>query len=47
MTKHQCKNTMENSQGNMAPPEPSYSIIARPKYSNAAEAQKKTLKTIL
>lgn len=35
-----------NSQGNMAPPEPSYPTTVRPEYFNAAEAQKKDLKTI-
>jgi hypothetical protein len=38
-----------NSQGNMAPPKPSYPITASPGYSNTAEAQKKkkTLNPIL
>ena len=38
---HRCqsKNTINDSQGNMAPPEPSYSITASPGYSNTAEAQ--------
>ena len=44
MPRHQHKNTVNKSQGNMAPPEPSYPTTARPKYSNIAEAQENNLK---
>lgn len=38
MPESQCKNTINNSQGNMAPTEPIYLTTAIFKYSNTAEA---------
>lgn len=44
MPKHQCKNTINNSQGSITPPELSYSLTARYEYFNASEAQENDLK---
>ena len=44
MTKGQCKNTVNNSQGNMAPSETIYPITASPEYSNTAETEENDLK---
>ena len=41
----QCKNTINNSQDNISPPEARYSTIADPEHSNTAEAHEKDLKT--
>jgi hypothetical protein len=41
MVKGQCKNTVNNSQGNMAPPDPSYPTKASPEYPNTSEFQEK------
>jgi hypothetical protein len=47
MVKGQYKNTINKSQGNMGPPEPSYGTTASPGYSNTAEAQENDLKSNL
>jgi hypothetical protein len=39
------ENTINSSQGNISPLEPSYPITAGPECSNLAEAQEKDLKT--
>jgi spore germination protein YaaH len=47
ITRGQYKNTFNNTQGNMALPEPSYPITAHPGYSNTVEAQENDLKSNL
>jgi hypothetical protein len=47
MAKRQHMNTINNSQGNMAPLEPSYATRASPRYPNTAELQEDDLKCIL
>ena len=39
MPRCQCKNTINNSQGNMTPLQPSYPTMVRSEYFNTAEAQ--------
>jgi hypothetical protein len=39
MTRGQCKNTINNSQSNLAPLEPSYHTTVSPGYYNIVEAQ--------
>ena len=43
MVKGQYKNTINKSQGNMGPPEPSYGTTASPGYSNTAETKENNL----
>lgn len=38
MAKGQCKNTIKNSQDNMAPPDPSSPTTASPEYYNTTKA---------
>ena len=45
MPRNQGKNTINNSQGNMIPPESSYPTTGSPGYSNIAEAQDDDPKT--
>ena len=45
MPRCQHKNTINNSQDNMSPLEPSNPTTAGPEYSNIAEAQDKDFKT--
>lgn len=44
MPKHQCKNTINNSQGKIAPPEPSCPTTAILKHFNADGVQESNLK---
>lgn len=44
MPKALCNDTVNNIQGNVAPPEPTYPMTARPEYSSAAEVQENDLK---
>jgi hypothetical protein len=44
MTRGQGKNTIDNSQGSMPPPGPSYPTTASPGLSSTAEAQEYDLK---
>lgn len=44
MPKSQLKNKINNIQGRMSQPEPSYSITADPEYFNIAEAHAKDIK---
>ena len=44
MPRCQHKNTVNNRQGNMSPPKPSYPTTGTPEYSNATETQEKDLK---
>jgi hypothetical protein len=44
MPKEECKITINKSQGNMAPPEPSYPATTNPEYPNETEAQEVDLK---
>lgn len=43
--KLQCKNTVNNVQGNMSPPKPSQPITARLEYFNTPETQESNAKT--
>lgn len=45
MPKQQCKNTVNNSRGNMKPPEPLCPTTARLEQSNAGKEQENYLKT--
>ena len=45
MTRGQLKNTINNSQGNMAPPEPNYPITPSPRCSNTVGALEKSCKS--
>lgn len=45
MLKHQCKNTINSSQGNITPPEPSHPTTASHRYSNTAVSQENDLET--
>lgn len=45
MLRCQCKNTINNSKGNMFLLEPSYPTREDPEYSNIGENQEKYLKT--
>lgn len=47
MHKGQCKNTISNRKGTMAPTEPRYSTAARAEHLIAAEAQKHDLENKL
>jgi hypothetical protein len=49
MGKSQLKNTISKNQGNIAPPEPSYSATASPRYPNTriTKAQENDLKSNL
>jgi aspartate/methionine/tyrosine aminotransferase len=47
MNKRKLNKTINNSQGNIASPEPSYPTTANLEYLNTAEAQKNYLKTNL
>lgn len=44
MPKHKCKNSNNNIQGNISPPEPNNPIKASPEYFNAMGAQENNLK---
>lgn len=45
MPRYQHKKKVSNSQGNMAPPKPSYPTTANTEYSNTNEAQQRNLTT--
>jgi hypothetical protein len=45
MPRYQHKNTIDNSQDNMSPMEPSNPTTAGPEYCNMAEAQNESLKS--
>ena len=47
MAKEQHKNTINTSQGNTVPPEPSHPAIATPTYAKTAETEEDDLKAIL
>lgn len=47
MLKGQHKNTIKKSQGNMAPPEHSYTTTASPGYPNTTEAEENDVKANL
>ena len=46
MPKHQCKNTIKNSDGNISELQPSNPTMADIGYSNRDEIQEKDLKTV-
>jgi len=43
MTKGEHKNTINKSQSNITPPEPSYSMTERPEYPNTPKSQEDDL----
>ena len=47
MTIGQCKNTVNISQGNMVPPEPSYPATGSPRHSNTVDTQENDFKLSL
>jgi hypothetical protein len=47
MAKGQFKNTINKSQGNMTPTEPSYPTTASPEYPNTPESQESNFKSNL
>ena len=47
MNKVQCKNTINKTQGYMAPPEPSYPATTNPGNPNETKAQEEDLKSSL
>jgi hypothetical protein len=47
MHKEQCENTINKTQGNITPPEPSYAATTNPVYPNETEAEEEDLKSNL